>query len=333
VVESLSHSQIPRAAGTSRFEEIGPMALRPQPDEPEQSPANDPSRGLAGREDSTFLAPGARFNVGDLLDRTRSIYKAQWSTCMAVYWGAGAANVMLVLTVDLILSGLNDLTRDPTFYEFLRFLHFLAIWVIPAWLWIGQTLALLKIARGEAVTLEDLFRGRPYLLTTILATVVLLVVAGVPFLLVQGLTSLAMVRYQADPLASLVIGLSESCLSGATAFPTLVQVGQNWLTWLAIGLGGTCLSGIAVFPVLVRLGQFPYAIIDQGVGILRSHLASWRMTRGHVATVFLVYLAYLTINLAGLFAFCAGLFFTLPWTNLLLAVTYDALSEAAGSSA
>ena len=55
------------------------------------------------------------------------------------------------------------------------------------------------------------------------------------------------------------------------------------------------------------------------------------MTRGHVATVFLVYLAYLTINLAGLLTFCAGLFFTLPWTNLLLAVTYDALSEASGA--
>ena len=129
------------------------MALRSQPDEPDQSPAHDPTRGL------TLPGPGSQFTVGDLLDRTWSIYKAQWPACMAVYWGAGAANLVLLLTVDLLLSGLNELARDPTFYEFLRFLHFLAIWVVPAWLGIGQTLAMLKIARGEPVTLEDLFRA------------------------------------------------------------------------------------------------------------------------------------------------------------------------------
>ena len=175
------------------------MSLRPQPDDPEQSPDLDPTRGSDRREGSPFPVPGTPFTVGDLLARTWSVYKAKWSTCMAVYWGAGAANVVLLLTVDLILSGLNDLARDPTFYDFLRFLHFLAIWVVPAWLWIGQTLAMLKIAHGEPVSLEDLFRGRPYLLTTILASVVFLVVAAVPFLLVQVLTSFAMIRFRGKP--------------------------------------------------------------------------------------------------------------------------------------
>ena len=68
-------------------------------------------------------------------------------------------NLMVILTLDLILSGLSELAQDPIFFELLRFLHFLAFWVVPAWLWIGQSLALLKIARGEPVTLEDLFRG------------------------------------------------------------------------------------------------------------------------------------------------------------------------------
>ena len=102
------------------------------------------------------------------------------------------------------------------------------------------------------------------------------------------------------------------------------QLLENWFTYLTIGLVGTGLSAVAVFPVLVRLGQFPYEIIDKGAGVFRSHLASWRMTRGHAATVFLSYLAHLTITLAGLLTFCAGLFLTLPGTNLLLAVTYDA---------
>jgi hypothetical protein len=306
------------------------MDLRPQTDEPQKSPAQDPTGGAAGREGSPPPVAGVPFTVGDLLARTWSCYKAQWSTCMAVYWGAGAVNVMIILTLDLILAGVNDLARDPSFFEFLRFLHFLAFCVSSAWLWIGQSLGMLKIARGEPVTLEDLFRGRPYLLTTILATIVLLLAAAVPFLLGQVLTSLTMIRFRQTQIEPLVARLGESYLDALPVSSDLVALGQSWITWLAIILVGNGLSLVAAFPVLVRLGQFPYAIIDRGLGVLRSHAASWRMTRGHVATVFLVYLAYLTINLAGSLVFCGGLFFTLPWTNLLLAVTYDALSEAAG---
>ncbi len=309
------------------------MELRPHTDEPRQSPTDDATRGSVERKEGTPFRMGATFTVGDILARTWSVYKAQWSTVIAVYWGAGAANVMLVLTFDLLLSSLNDLVRDPIFFEFLGFLHFLAICVIPAWLWIGQNLAMLKIVRGEPVTVEDLFRGTPYLLTTILATLVLLVAASVPFLLVQLMTSLIMLRHRESQLAPLVARLGESCLSGAPVYATLSQLLENWFTYLTIGLVGTGLSAVAVFPVLVRLGQFPYEIIDQGAGVFRSHLASWRMTRGHAATVFLSYLAHLTITLAGLLTFCAGLFLTLPGTNLLLAVTYDALSQASAPNA
>ncbi len=50
-----------------------------------------------------------------------------------------------------------------------------------------------------------------------------------------------------------------------------------------------------------------------------------RLTGGRASTVFLVYLAQLTINLAGLLAFNVGLLLTLPMTSLLSAVTYHAL--------
>ena len=75
----------------------------------------------------------------------------------------------------------------------------------------------------------------------------------------------------------------------------------------------------------VRLGQFPFLIIDRDAGVLESHRLSWELTRGRAATVFLVYLAQLTINLAGLLTFYVGLFVTLPLTSLVTAVTYNAL--------
>ena len=85
------------------------------------------------------------------------------------------------------------------------------------------------------------------------------------------------------------------------------------------------LSYAAFFAVTIRLGQFPYLIIDRGEGVLDSLRMSMRLTRGRATTVFLVYLAQLTINLAGLLAFNVGLLLTLPMTSLLSAVTYHAL--------
>ena len=81
---------------------------------------------------------------------------------------------------------LNALAGEPEITPFLEFVRFLGMFLVPAWLWIGQSLAFLKIARREPVTLEDLFRGGPWLLTVLLATGVLLAVAAIPCLLIYG---------------------------------------------------------------------------------------------------------------------------------------------------
>lgn len=103
------------------------------------------------------------------------------------------------------------------------------------------------------------------------------------------------------------------------------------------------LGSVLVLVLLARLGQFGYLILDRNAGVLDALRGSWRLTRGRVTTLVLVYLAYGAIILAGalalivglffnvlpaLFAFCMGLFFTLPLTDLLLVTTYDALSES-----
>ncbi len=92
-------------------------------------------------------------------------------------------------------------------------------------------------------------------------------------------------------------------------------------------VGAVGLGSVLVLVVLARLGQFGYLILDRNAGVLESLRDSWRLTRGRVTTVLLMYLAHVAINLAGGLAFCVGLFFTVPLTSLLLATTYDALSE------
>ncbi len=87
------------------------------------------------------------------------------------------------------------------------------------------------------------------------------------------------------------------------------------------------LSYAALFAVMVRLGQFPFLIIDRGTDVSESLLVSLQLTKGRAATVFLVYLTQLTINVAGLLVCCLGLFVTLPLTSLISAVTYNVLSR------
>jgi hypothetical protein len=267
------------------------MDLRPTSDHHGDTDPRAAERSAEG----PLVAPDVPFTVGDLLNWTWAIYQARYSACLAVYWGAVALNW-------LILTTLNNTVREPASSLFLEFLFFLGRVIVPVWLLIGQNRGLLKIARQEPIALEELFRGGRYLLTTLLATLLVVAVASPPSLMVYWLAQNVLLEF---PSHSLSLNL--------------------------ISLGGIGLGLALIFAVFVRLGQFSYVVFDRDAGVWNSLLGSWRMTRGQVATVFLIYLLYVTINFAGLLAFCVGLVFTLPLTSLLLVVTYDALSSGAAA--
>jgi hypothetical protein len=280
------------------------MDLRPPADD--RDPGSDPGSPRPDREPAgaTDLLHPPPLDLEDLVRGTWSTYLARLPACLGAYWGAPAAAWFILLTWALLLSGLHALVGEPNVDHFLRFLLLLADVIVPAWLVIGRDLTLLRLVRREAVAPPDLFRGGPYLLTTLLAWLLFLAILTPPSLLVYWLTNELMLLDENDPILM------------AASF-----------------LGGLGLEAAVVFGILVRLGQFGYAIIDRGEGVVGSHRASWDCTRGRAATVILVYLLCLTINLAGLLAFCMGLVFTLPLTSLLLAATYDALSASAADRA
>ena len=115
-------------------------------------------------------APAYRSGVGRILGEAWSIFSMAWPACLVVYWGAVAAAWLILNLLIIVLAGMNMAVGDPEVTPFLEFLRFLGIFLVPAWLWLGQSIAFLKIARREPVALEDLFRGGPYLLTALLAT-------------------------------------------------------------------------------------------------------------------------------------------------------------------
>src|SRR5262245_52963174 len=196
--------------------------------------------GEWGRASGLLNAPAP--SLDELLPWTWAIFRARLPACLGTYWGAAGAAWLILLALALLLSGLNELARDPTVFDFLRFLLFLAEWLIPAWLVIGQNFMLLKLARQEPVVLEDLFRGGRYLLTMLLAFLVLLAAAGLPLLIISRLT-----------------------------WEFVNQADNDFSLAFAIFLAGLGLGTLVVFAILVRLGQFAYLIIDRSAGTWEAH--------------------------------------------------------------
>jgi hypothetical protein len=272
-------------------------AQRPEEQDDEGNPYAPPQ--------STFVEEGfqpitarARFTVEDIAGWSWMIYKSRLPHCLGVFWGVVAVNWVCQMSIVLIDRGITSL-RDPTLSLLSQFASFFFSFVVAVWLTIGQNRALLKIARGEGVAVEDLFRGGPFVLTTILSYIAFFAILAGPGLLVYFL---------------------------AGAFLVLMLTGPSLVGVLAI-LFGSLASTMVVIYLVARLGLFYFVVFDQYAGVFSSLAITWRLCRRHVATIILVYFLGLAINLAGLLMLCVGLIFTLPLSSLLLAVTYHALTS------
>ncbi len=88
-----------------------------------------------------------------------------------------------------------------------------------------------------------------------------------------------------------------------------------------VRLGLTIACVVAIY-VAMRFSQFPFMILDHNAGAVDALRFSWEATYRRVGTLNLVYTMLFLINLGGFLACCVGLIFTLPFTGLMLAVTY-----------
>jgi len=273
--------------------------------DPDHPPDRDDLENPYAPPDSTFaqdLPQGQfgkiEFTVGDLFNWTWSLYKEQFRICMIIIWGVAGINFGISFGLNLLLTATIAAVRDPILSAVMRIAVTFAVYVVGFWLNVGTNLALLKIARRQEVVFEDVFTGGRYVLTTILAWLVMTAcVAGPMVLAFFGFTALFPL-IQDDP----------------SVLPVLLAV-------VVVGV----LGATAVY-LSVRLSQYPFVVIDRNAGVFESLRTSWYLTRNQVPTMILVYLLWITIILAGFLALCAGLIFAIPLASLLLAVTYQALT-------
>jgi hypothetical protein len=270
--------------------------------DPDPPPDQDDFENPYAPPDSTFAenlshGPFGRidFTVGDLFNWTWSLYKENLGICMSVVVGSFAINFAVSMVLNLLLTAVVAAVRDPSFAALMQIAVTFGAYVAGIWLEVGKNLALLKIAQRQQVAFEDIFTGAGYVLTTILAWLVMAVCVAGPIV-----------------LAFLGIGALSSVVQADLPF---------LLTVVVIGL----LGAIAVY-LSVRLSQYPFVVIDRNAGVFQALRTSWYLTKNKVPTIILVYLLWFTIILAGLLALCVGLIFAAPLASLLLAVTYQALT-------
>jgi hypothetical protein len=237
------------------------------------------------------------FELDSLLRETWSLYTERLGTCVAVCWTVMALLWGVQFLQQMLFQAVARAPGDIFTQRLVQFGLFFGGYVLNVWLSIGQSLALLALARGEPSVFDRIVQGGRYLLTTILA--------GLLFLVVIALTIMLYVIW-IPILAALLGGLHG---------PVLVLP--------VLGVAGAIVTAIIL---AARLSQFGYFILDMNAGVIQSLQASREVTRGRVMTMFFIYGMVVVINLGGLLACFVGLLFTVPFTGLLMAVAYLSLT-------
>jgi hypothetical protein len=257
-----------------------------------------PPRSAFVPDASPFQAGYIPFTIGDILDRSWRIFKERLGICVAIVFGVGALNFGTSFALGMMLQVLVAITGSAALMALGNFLVQIAAAVLSVWLTIGQNLALLRVARGQQVDPQDVFRGGPYILRVIGASILFGLLLFIPFVAAGIGVAVSIALFQAKQSA---IGVAILLLAVAAAVPLLVYLSA-------------------------RLAMFYYLAIDRDAGVVDSLRWSWEMTRDRALPIIAIYLLTLLINLGGALACLVGLIFTIPLTALIMVVTYLALA-------
>ncbi|HEV7222524.1 MAG TPA: hypothetical protein VGN42_07470 [Pirellulales bacterium] len=288
----------PAAAPTG--DPFGAMPLPPPKPGGEQNPYQSPpsypgqgAYGFAGGE--AHAAPYRRtpIDVGDVLTRTWEIYKDQMGLCIGCVMLCGVINYATQFVGQIINTGMEAAQLPLGVVVSTNVVLLIGQLVFQLWISVGQTMLLLKIARGEAASIGVIFEGGRYLLPTILAS------------LAFGLGIFALVA-----ICAIVAGLAYL----ATKEPAVAVV-----VFVAIYL----VPGIYASLTFM---QYFYLIVDRDLGAIESLTASREITQGNKLSIFAVGLIGGALYLAGALVCCVGAIFTGPYVVLSFTVMYLLMS-------
>ncbi len=236
------------------------------------------------------------FTVGDVLSRSWQIFKPQMWKCIGVVVFLIVLNFAGQMLLNLV-PVLVPRDVDPRVGSAVFFIMWIGVMLLQIWLGIGQALFMLRVARGQDSSFNDVFQGGRWILPVIGASLVFGLAIG-------GVIALCMIP----------------------ALITMAALGGN--QGAALVVFGVCalIAVVVLIVVTLRLSQFYYLIIDRGAGVMESLRLSVEVTRGNAGNLLVLGFMTWIINIAGALACLVGLFFTMPFTVLLFPVAYLALT-------
>ena len=284
--------------GRSRtYDTPGPRLEVPSPSMGSTNPYASPSGYDKPEESGAGYGQGiqpTRFDLGDVLSRAWTIFKANLGICI------------LVVIVGTILEGVVSQVGAQSVQiaslawpdqMLLTGAAYVLQWIVTTlfsvWLRSGMILFLIKLGRGDQAEFADLFRGGPFVLNVVLSAIVFFL--GMALLAVPGAaaTLLALVlTNQEHPAFFATFGIS--------VLLTLVPISIYSLMFM----------------------QYQYLVIDQRLGPIAALLKSREIMAGNKLMYFVLMLVGSAITLMGCLAFCVGALFAIPYSMLLLTVAY-----------
>jgi len=271
------------------------------PISPGVNPYQAPSLAAARADEASLI--GTRIfqpttiEVTEVVRRAWEIYKLKMGfTMLVVILGFGLQYAlsfgigMMNMAVQIAMPGSLAYVVTQVFFNIVSN-------VFGSWIWFGIIIALLNVARGEPTSVGDVFRGGPYLIRGIIATILMMLIGIAVFapFTAPGLLLLA-VRGPEDGVAMLVLGIG--------ALLALIP-------WMYIG---------------VSIFQYPFLIVDRNMDAISAISLSWKITSGNRWQLLAVYILAGLVALIGMIACCLPAIFTLPLATLFSVVAYLALT-------
>jgi uncharacterized membrane protein len=247
--------------------------------------------------------PPTRFDLSEIFSRAWTLFGQNALNCILVFFLQGALGLVAYFAFVMFI-GIGQRAMGPGIAILLipGFIGFIALAV---WLHCGSINFNLKVARGEAARLEDLFSGSNHVLAAFLSGLVLGLIVFVAVICVE-------------------IPVGAIALLAAFALGPKAAILFVFLMYIA--------AFIAEFAAFIAFGQHLYLIVDKKVGVIDSFNESWRLTKGKLMPIALIYVIEFFISVIGVCACGVGTLIAAPLVALISAVMYVALTGPTGSA-
>jgi len=219
-------------------------------DNPYASPADYTVKAQPG----SALVPGpivpTQIDSGEVLGHAWAIYKDKMFWCIGATFIVGILNWLVGQIANYGSAAVGAAAGDEAIAVTCMVLGILAGQLFALWLNVGMTLFLLKVGRGQELSMGDLFQGGPYFLTALVATILFSLIygLGLVLLIIPGIILALMLSQFLCLIVDRNVGIIESLqLSAQITQGNKLTLFVLWIVSVGLILAGVLACCVGVF--------------------------------------------------------------------------------------